>query len=63
MRTLLLGVSFLGACMPHHTRQEPARKAVFIILDGIPADVIEKVHTPAIDAIAAARVHARVRRR
>jgi hypothetical protein len=29
-----------------------ARKAVFIIVDGIPADVIEKVNTPALDAIA-----------
>ncbi|MCA0374131.1 MAG: alkaline phosphatase family protein [Gemmatimonadetes bacterium] len=30
----------------------PARKAVFIILDGIPADVIERVATPALDDIA-----------
>jgi predicted AlkP superfamily pyrophosphatase or phosphodiesterase len=29
------------------------RKAVFVLLDGIPADVIERVHTPALDAIAA----------
>jgi len=29
------------------------RKAVFIILDGIPADVIEKVETPVLDEIAA----------
>ena len=28
------------------------KKAVFIIVDGIPADVIEKVNTPAIHAIA-----------
>lgn len=35
------------------------RKAVFIILDGIPADVIERVATPAIDAIAAAGGYAR----
>src|SRR5882672_7312301 len=27
------------------------RKAVFIILDGIPADVIEKVETPVLDEI------------
>jgi predicted AlkP superfamily pyrophosphatase or phosphodiesterase len=40
------GVASLGA-------QTPPRKAVFIILDGIPADVIERVHTPALDAIAA----------
>jgi predicted AlkP superfamily pyrophosphatase or phosphodiesterase len=35
------------------------RKAVFIILDGIPADVIERVPTPALDAIAAAGGYAR----
>ncbi|MFZ5999749.1 MAG: alkaline phosphatase family protein, partial [Bacteroidota bacterium] len=29
-----------------------AQKAVFIIVDGIPADVIEKIETPAIDEIA-----------
>ena len=37
----------------------PARKAVFIILDGIPADVIERVPTPAIDDIAKAGGYAR----
>jgi len=37
----------------------PVRKAVFILLDGIPADVIERVPTPAIDAIAAAGAYAR----
>ena len=34
--------------------QKKARKAVFIIADGIPADVIEKVPTPALDKITAA---------
>lgn len=37
----------------------PARKAVFILLDGVPADVIERVPTPALDAIAAAGGYAR----
>jgi hypothetical protein len=33
--------------------QKGAKKAVFIIVDGIPADVVEKVKTPHLDAIAA----------
>ena len=32
---------------------EPSSKAVFVIVDGIPADVVERVPTPTIDAIAA----------
>jgi len=32
---------------------EKTRKSVFIIVDGVPADVIERVSTPAIDEIAA----------
>ncbi len=40
-------------------RDSAPAKAVFIILDGIPADVIERVPTPAIDAIAAAGGYAR----
>lgn len=35
------------------------RKAVFILLDGIPADVIERVETPSLDAIARAGGYAR----
>ena len=35
------------------------RKAVFILLDGIPADVVERVATPALDDIAAAGGYAR----
>ncbi len=33
--------------------EKPPKKAVFIILDGIPADVLERVDTPTLDAIAA----------
>lgn len=37
----------------------PTPKAVFVIVDGIPADVIESVATPALDAIAAIGGYAR----
>jgi len=32
---------------------QTARKVVFVIADGIPADVIERVHTPHLDSISA----------
>jgi predicted AlkP superfamily pyrophosphatase or phosphodiesterase len=62
--TLLLGVVLAapltaGCRVPFGTSPERPRKAVFILLDGIPADVIEKVNTPALDAIAAAGGYAR----
>jgi predicted AlkP superfamily pyrophosphatase or phosphodiesterase len=38
---------------------QKARKAVFVIADGIPADVIERVNTPALDAISKAGGYAR----
>jgi predicted AlkP superfamily pyrophosphatase or phosphodiesterase len=63
MRTssaILLAVSLLAACRAPATRlAEPTPKAVSIILDGIPADVIERVHTPALDEIAAVGGYAR----
>src|SRR5688500_15696105 len=37
-----------GSCA---TTPAKTRKAVFVIVDGIPADVIERVETPALDAI------------
>ncbi|MBX3131906.1 MAG: alkaline phosphatase family protein [Gemmatimonadaceae bacterium] len=44
----------LSSCRaPLGAPPEPPRRAVIILLDGIPADVIERVHTPALDAIAA----------
>lgn len=49
---LLLFLCFSSQCFVLNA-QESKKKSVFIVLDGIPADVIERVNTPAIDAIAA----------
>lgn len=49
---LALAAVLLG-CQPSEPGSVP-KKAVFIILDGIPADVLEKVATPTLDEIAAA---------
>ncbi len=52
---ILLGLALLSACrMPVTRTANTAYKAVFILLDGIPANVIEQVSTPALDDIAAA---------
>ncbi len=63
MRTLLsvfLGLTLVSACrLPVARTAEVPYKAVFILLDGIPADVIEKVSTPVLDEIAAAGGYAR----
>jgi predicted AlkP superfamily pyrophosphatase or phosphodiesterase len=45
------GLTILAACSD--SGAPPTPKAVFIIVDGIPADVIERVETPNLDAIAA----------
>jgi len=51
----LLGLTLVAASRPPSPKQsEIAHKAVFILLDGIPADVIERVPTPVLDEIAAA---------
>ncbi|MCE7996088.1 MAG: alkaline phosphatase family protein [Roseivirga sp.] len=42
----------LFGCGTSHNQEKP-KKAIFIILDGIPADVLEKVSTPFLDEIAA----------
>lgn len=64
MQTFLrVGVICLVLCAASHasTAEAPKSpgKAVFIILDGIPADVIERVPTPAIHEIARAGGYAR----
>ena len=46
----ILCMSFAGLCSAATAGATP--KAIFVILDGIPADVIERVSTPTIDAIA-----------
>ena len=59
---LLISAALMSACRPLPTPTASAgtpRKAVFILLDGIPADVIERVPTPNIDAIAKAGGYAR----
>ncbi|WP_262249369.1 alkaline phosphatase family protein [Parapedobacter soli] len=53
---IVLAFGFLSACQPGgaDTAETPkAKKAIFVIVDGIPADVIERVNTPWIDSIAA----------
>ncbi len=49
---LLLGILFVN--VTSGWAQAGMKKALFIIVDGIPADVIEKIATPHLDAIASA---------
>ena len=57
---LILGLLSVSACRPPFPRSaEAPRKAVFILLDGIPADVVERVHTPVLDGIAGIGGYAR----
>src|SRR5215218_4685062 len=46
-------------CCTHGLFAQKSRKAIFIIADGIPADVLERVKTPAIDAISKQGSYAR----
>lgn len=61
MRNLLyLAIFLIAACQNtpstnETTPPENRKKAVFIILDGIPADVLEQVSTPVLDEIAGPR--------
>lgn len=49
---IVLPVILAGCSGPDTADEARTPKAVFIILDGIPADVIESVDTPALDAVA-----------
>lgn len=51
----LLFIALAWGCQPAET----PKKAVFIILDGIPPDVLERVSTPALDEIAGASGYSR----
>lgn len=51
MLACLLGVLLLCTGCGSEEQKAKTRKAIFIIVDGIPADVIERVETPALDAI------------
>ncbi len=56
----MLGGLLLSAChLPRTAAPASIHKAVFVLLDGIPADVIERVPTPFIDAIAKEGAYAR----
>src|SRR4051812_14843894 len=61
MKQLILSV-FLIMLLTAVVAQNRQKKALFIIADGIPADVIEKVATPTLDTIAkqGAYLHAHV---
>jgi predicted AlkP superfamily pyrophosphatase or phosphodiesterase len=53
MGVLMAQMSFAGSGVTNDGAVESTtRKALFVIVDGIPADVIERVSTPGIDAVA-----------
>src|SRR5690606_41718715 len=43
---ILLGLVFTGKLLCQNQGPEPVRKTVFIIVDGIPEDVLREVETP-----------------
>src|SRR5690606_30900974 len=50
MKKLILAVLF-AICMTQTYAQNKSKKVLFVILDGIPADVLDTVATPNIDKI------------
>jgi predicted AlkP superfamily pyrophosphatase or phosphodiesterase len=62
LRRFITALIWLTLTAPHGAalaEPMPSPKAVFVIVDGIPADVIERVATPHLDAIASAGAYAR----
>lgn len=57
MKKISLLLCIIGFSLAGFTQQN--KKALFVIVDGIPADVIEKVKTPALDVIAGNSGYAR----
>lgn len=51
MKNLCLLIVFSVLCSKLFAQTNPAKKAIVIIVDGIPADMIERVNTPNIDAV------------
>ena len=47
-----ISILLVAVCISTQLFSQTKKKAVFIIADGIPSDVIEKVHTPVLDSIA-----------
>jgi predicted AlkP superfamily pyrophosphatase or phosphodiesterase len=62
LRRCITALIWLTLIAPHAaalSEPMPTPKVVFVIVDGIPADVIERVATPHLDAIASAGAYAR----
>ena len=57
--TALIWLTLTGLHGPALAEPTPNPKVVFVIVDGIPADVIERVATPHLDAIATVGAYAR----
>ncbi len=54
-----ISILLIAVCISVQLFSQTKKKAVFIIVDGIPSDVIEKVNTPLLDSIAKVGGYAR----
>ena len=55
----MLGLIVLAGCHLSNNFSESTPKAIFIIVDGIPADVLEQTYTPNIDDLAGTKGYTR----